>query len=67
VPSLNYYTDLGGSRRVRVNVCEGDVHVTEEARSVRGAWKAVGPHTKLTREQAKALADTINNGLAKGY
>lgn len=69
MPSLNHIVPISATRRIRVNVCEGEVHAQEEDRSGRGMWVAVagrciGP---ISREHAEALANTILTGLKAGY
>lgn len=67
MPSLNYYVPIHKERRVRVNVCEGEVHITDEVHVGSGMWREHDGPKNLTREQARAVADAINEGLIKGY
>lgn len=67
MPSLNYYAELGKGHHVRVNVCEGQVCITEEIKGERGKYNAVGASIRLDRAQAEALAKTILAGLENGY
>lgn len=63
MPSINYCLDINLMRRIRVNVCEGQVNITEETRDDRGLFRSTGSRFSLNRDQAKALADKIYEGL----
>lgn len=69
MPSLNYTTRITDTRRIRVNVCEGDVHITHEETSGGGRWYGInGGHIgPLSRAKAAELAQSILTGLRKGF
>ena len=68
MPSLNYTTRIHNTERIRVNVCEGQVHISREEFTGR-MWKGVaGEHIgPLSREHAEQLAQSILAGLKAGY
>ena len=69
MPSLNYPVKIRDDERVRINVCEGSVHLTHEERDSRGRWHGInGGHIgPLSRKQAEELSDAIKRGLANGF
>lgn len=66
MPSMNYTVAISAERRVRVNVCEGQVTVTEE-HYVGSKWTATTRSISMDRGQAERLAETIKTGLKNGY
>ena len=69
MPSLNYTSKITDTRRIRVNVCEGQVNITHEESSGGGRWHGInGGHIgPLSREHAESLAQTILTGLKGGF
>lgn len=66
MPSMSYTVAISAQRRVRVNVCEGEVNVTEEHYD-GSKWTAAARGISMDRGQAKRLAETITAGLKNGY
>jgi hypothetical protein len=63
MPSRNYIVDLGLTRRVRVNSCEGEISVITQLRDGPQHWISDGHPIVMTREQAMLLRDRINRAL----
>jgi hypothetical protein len=63
MPSKNYITPISADRRVQVNVCEGEVVVSLQGHIGTGGWVNRNEQINLNAEQARAVAQSIIDGL----
>lgn len=66
MPSINRTIQIHDARRLRLNTCEGQVHIVDEESTGKNRWYSMAS-ISLTREQAQQLIDQLSDQMAKNF